>query len=225
MTQFSTRLPPDGAVNRWLLIFLPIAVLLIAAAGWFVWETNERRKADARIQRIESIVGLLNLEECEVPGAWARPDAAWGVPDKEKYLADQARSAPDLRFDCLYPTSLVDNEKYVISIAVSDRSGLIEALGREELAWETQCNDSESMESSGNRVFLRSHDGVMGIYIFLLGFTESGALNFLYVYEEEEHGYLPLTDQEQNSLKQTAAEIQRILNEEADHKFETPCPV
>ena len=221
MMRFGTRLPPDGAVNRWLLIFLPIAVLLVVAAGWFVWETNERRKADARVQRIESIVGLLNLEECEVPWTWE--DVAWGrASDKEQYLADEARWALELRFDCSYSTSLVDNEKYGISIAVSDRSRMIEAFGHEELARETRCNDSESMESSSNRVFLRSHDGVMGISILLGFITESGALDFFYVLEE---GGLPLTDQEQNSLKQTAAEIQRILNEEADHKFETPCPV
>ena len=220
MMRFGTKLPPASAVNRRLLIFLPIAVLLVVAAGWFVWETNERRKADARIQRIESIVGLLNLEGCEGPGVWARPDPFWGwFPDKEKYLADEARRALDLRLVCSYSTSLVDNEKYGIRIVVSDRSRMIEAFGNEELAGEARCNNSESMEISSIRVFLRSHDGVMSISILLGSITEYG-LGFFYILEE---GRLPLTDQEQNSLKQTAAEIQRILNEESDYKFETLC--
>ena len=98
---------------------------------------------------------------------------------------------------------------------------MIEAFGHEELAGEARCNNSESMEIGSIRVFLRSHDGVMSISILLGSITEYG-LSFFYILEE---GRLPLTDQEQNPLKQTAAEIQRILNEESDYKFEALCPV
>ena len=188
----------------WLLIIVPITILLMAAAGWFIWDTNERRQADARVQRVKNIASLLDSEQCKTGD---RVEA-----DDGEYLALEAREAYWLTLDCSYSTSLADDEKYDIDISVSDRSKLIREVPSEINKY--RCNNPTV--GSRRNTALQSDDGVMLVVVWfdLAGFDPV---------EKAKGNQPPLTDQEQNILRQIITELQETLNENSGYNFEVLC--